>query len=870
MDWTQNRPTTGLPGLDSVLKGILPGDNIVWQMDRIEHYRELVVPFASAARSSGRRLVYFRFASGPPLLSGDDGARVCEARPADGFETFIAEIHAVIKETGRGAVYVFDCLSELAADWFSDQMLGNFFMLTCPYLYDMETVTYFALLRNYHSSMATRPIQETTQLLLETYSHGETIYIHPLKVHLRYSPTMNMLHAWKGDEFVPVTNSALISEVLAATGSFDLHSRRKPGFWERTFMEARELEKSKNEGTASQEAREEMFKRLVRMLISREENVVSLVSRYFDLTDILKIRRRMIGTGLIGGKTVGMLAARKILENRKPGLSGILEDHDSFYVGSDVFYTFLVRNGVWWVRQQQRSRTSFLEGAEQARQGILTGAFPEYIVDQFEQMLDYFGQSPIIVRSSSLLEDNFGNSFAGKYDSVFCPNQGPRERRLEDFLSAVRAVYASTMSEKALRYRERRGLLQQDEQMALLIMRVSGSTRSHRYFPESAGVGFSFNPYAWSEEIDPRAGVVRLVFGLGTRAVERTDDDYTRVVALNAPEKRPETGFDQVCRYAQRRVDFLDLHSNQLASGDFDSIARDLDSATLDLFASRQAAPGRLQGETANPPWILTFDGLLKNTPIVRHLREMLAALEKAYSNPVDIEFTVNFVQDGTYRVNLVQCRPLQVRSPQMKKLPDVATPRPRTVARARGAVIGHSRIIYVSRLVYVVPEAYGRLPLRERSEVARLIGRINYALAGPFAGESLFLGPGRWGTASPELGIPVNFAEINRANAVCEIVAMRKDLVPDVSLGTHFLSELVEMDVLYMALFPGEDGNFIDEKYFTGGKNMLREIVPGSEKWQDVVKVVFQPSSSSGEGRFCLHADAAKQTAVCFLEPEA
>ncbi len=154
-------------------------------------------------------------------------------------------------------------------------------------------------------------------------------------------------------------------------------------------------------------------------------------------------------------------------------------------------------------------------------------------------MLDYFGQSPIIVRSSSLLEDSYGNAFAGKYESVFCPNQGPHHRRLEELLGAVKTVYASTMSEKALRYRAQRGLLDQDEQMSLLVQRVSGVGYGSLFYPQVAGVALSRNPYVWNECIDPAAGVVRLVFGLGTRAVDRTDDDYTRIVALNAPAAPP-------------------------------------------------------------------------------------------------------------------------------------------------------------------------------------------------------------------------------------------------------------------------------------------------------------------------------------------
>jgi hypothetical protein len=208
--------TTGLPGLDGLLKGILPGDNIVWQVDAIEDYVAFSVPYCEAAKRSGRRLVYFRFAKHEPLLPGDFGAEVHELRPEDGFESFIAGIHRVIEEAGRGTFYVFDCLSDLAVDWYSDQMLANFFVLTCPYLYDLETITYFGLLRNRHSSYATSAISQTTQLLLDVYRHDGTLYVRPLKVQHRYSPTIEMLHVWEGDEFEPVVSSAVVSEVLTS------------------------------------------------------------------------------------------------------------------------------------------------------------------------------------------------------------------------------------------------------------------------------------------------------------------------------------------------------------------------------------------------------------------------------------------------------------------------------------------------------------------------------------------------------------------------------------------------------------------------------------------------------------------------------
>ena len=587
--------------------------------------------------------------------------------------------------------------------------------------------------------------------------------------------------------------------------------------------------------------------------------MLRLVSRYLTLQDVLDIRKRIIGTGLIGGKTICMLLARAILKRHAERFNDVLEPHDSFYIGSDVFYTFLVRNGVWWMRQKQRNPVTFLDDAGLARQRILAGSFPDYILKQFEEMLNYFGQSPIIVRSSSLLEDNFGNSFAGKYASVFCANQGPKERRLEDFLAAVRTIYASTMSEEALRYRERRGLLDSDEQMALLVMRVSGAMYGNYFYPQVAGVGFSFNPYAWSEYIDPEAGVLRLVFGLGTRAVDRADDDYTRIVALNAPQRRPEANYDEVRQYAQRRVDYLDLTANQVVSGYFTDVVADSPGLPTAMFADRV-------GGSLLP----TFAQLFSETDFVADMREMLATLEEAYEYPVDIEFTANFFVKDRCSINLVQCRPLPVAGAEIARLPELDVHPEDRLFEAHGAVIGHTRLVPVSRFIYVVPSVYGRLTESERYGVARLIGAINKVGVRGETGAVVLLGPGRWGTSTPSLGIPVSFTDINRVSVLCEIVTMHEHLIPDASLGTHFLNELVEMDILYLALFPGQGKNYLDTRVFEEANNRLPELLPPEERWQYVVRVIDAADLVTPGESIMLAADALKQEVVCYRMPTA
>ena len=400
------------------------------------------------------------------------------------------------------------------------------------------------------------------------------------------------------------------------------------------------------------------------MMVTRDERLIPLAGKYLDLADLLAIRNRMIGTGLIGGKSVGMLLARAILCRTESRWREKLEPHDSFFIGSDVFYSFLVRNDCWRIRRTQRSRTSFLDGAEEAQQKILAGDFPPSIREQFIAMLEYFGQSPIIVRSSSLLEDSFGNAFTGKYESVFCPNQGSPEERLAAFLSAVRTVYASTMSREALLYRAHRGLLESDEQMAILVQRVSGAVYGNLFYPQVAGVGLSYNPYVWNEDIDPQAGVLRLVFGLGTRAVDRSDDDYTRVVALNAPLRRPEANFDEVTEYAQHRVDVIDLEANRFESLHSEAVFNASPGLPVEMFASRQRASGSDAPDRRGAlalPWVLTFQRLLSETSFVQDMRDMLRVLAPGVRLP------------GRYRVH----RQL----PCGRQLPD----QPRAVPAAAG-----------------------------------------------------------------------------------------------------------------------------------------------------------------------------------------
>jgi len=850
--------STGIPALDKVLQTIIPGDNVVWQVDSIDQYIPFVQAFAADALKNGRKLIYFRFAGHPELLPGMKEVETCHIDLSVGFETATAEIHRVIEKAGRGSYFIFDCLFDLSVQWYSDLMLGNFFMLTCPFIYYLDSVAYFAIIRHRHSLHIVASIRDTAQVILDVSRYKGKLYVHPMKVWQRYSPTMYLPHMWDNDEFIPVTDSATVSEVVSNVKSSGINSAsRAIDIWYRTFIQAQETLEEIERGESPEEDAIPVFEKLLRMVISRDERIIRLVSKYLTLSDILEIKERLIGTGLIGGKSVGMLVARAILKNTDKRWDDLLEVHDSFYIGSDVFYTYIVMNGCWWLRKKQRDPDTFLDDIYTGRQNMLKGTFPEFILEQFVEMLDYFGQSPIIVRSSSLLEDNFGNAFSGKYESVFCANQGTRSERLEAFLSAVRRVYASTMSRDALMYRVDRDLLESDEQMALLVQRVSGSVYKNIFLPQIAGVGLSFNPYAWNEKIDPEAGVLRLVCGLGTRAVDRHDDDYTRITALNEPKLRPESNFDEMKQYAQKQVDVLDLNENKFVSRRFEELYKVATDFPFEIVASHEQIADYHH-------WVLTFEKLLSETTFIDNMRQILKTLQKAYEYPVDIEFTTNFKKDGTYQINLLQCRVLGMADiGRTVELPEHIEPE-HIIMEAHGAIIGQSMATTIDRIIYVVPTIYGKMTEQNRYSVAKLIGRL-VNLDKENNKITMLLGPGRWGTSMPFLGVPVKFREINTVSVMCEIVEMSENLVPDVSLGTHFFNDIVENNILYIAIFPHMNENLLNKNFLEKSPNKLGGMIPDEAQWSEAVRVIDTADLPDNQ-KLLLNVNSIGQKALCYL----
>ena len=827
---TGDRVSTGSSGFDQVIDGLRLGDNVVWQVDSVLDYKQMVDAYVAQAKADGRRLVYVRFGSHEPLLEDGPGTTVCQVDPTQGFETFATEVHNLAERHGKGAFYVFDCLTDLLPYWHSDLMIGNFFKVTCPFLYELDTIAYFAIVRGTHTYATIATVRETTQLLLDLYRVAGNTYIHPLKVWQRYSPTMFFPNLIRGDEAICITASSEVAELFSSIP----RQGDRIDHWNVAFDQARDAL------ALPPEQQEPVKTSLMRMLIGGSTRMFDLCARYFTLADILAIASREVGTGLIGGKSVGMLLARRVLhQDGGPGLTGRMEPHDSYYLGSDVFYTYIVQNGWWPLRAKQRTPEGYYTHAPELREKLLRGTFPSDIREQFVEMLEYFGQSPIIVRSSSLLEDDFGNAFAGKYESIFCVNQGSPEERYRAFEDAVREVYASAMSEEALDYRSNRGLLDRDEQMAILVQRVSGDQHGEDYFPHVAGVGNSSNLYIWSDDVDMEAGMLRLVFGLGTRAVDRTVGDYAKIVCLDDPLRLPPMSYGDEKKYSQRGVDVLSLRENAWGSRKYEEVISGDLKTDVSLFASvdsHAATRAREMGRgDVGPSQILDFHGLLAETEFPALMRDVLALLSAAYAYPVDVEFTANFGPDGDFRLNILQCRPLQTRGLGAAVAAPLPTDPGTCLFCTKGNFMGGNVRIPLDFVIYVRPHAYLALSEQQRYAVARHIGKLNSALSDKAV---MLLGPGRWGTTTPALGVPLRFAELCNMAVIGEVASQEAGFSPELSYGSHFFQDLVESGIFYVAIFDGQGGVSFRPERILDLPNLVGSLSPEGAQFADVIHV--------------------------------
>ena len=797
-----DRVLSGIPEMDTAFDNIRLGDNVVWRVSDLSQFRLFMEPYVEQAVRDRRNIIYFRFASHEPLIAGRPEVKTVHVPLSHRFETFTVDIHNAIEKEGRDAFYVFDCLSELQTAWATDLMMGNFFRVTCPFLFILDTVAFFPIVRGKHSVQAVNKILNTTQLFIDVYADSKSIYVRPEKVWNRNSDTMFLPHTYEPESgrFRPILDGVKASRFYQTLGQAQRSAEEQyADSWDRFFNRAKLLHESSADIAGD-------CGRMCDIMMTRDEKMREMVKKHFTPEDYFAVRDHMIGTGMIGGKACGMLLARAIIRNREPDISEILEPHDSFYVGSDLYYTYIVDNDLWDYRVRQRTEEEYFSLAEEFAGKLMNGTFSDSMRQQFVRIIEYYGQDPYIVRSSSILEDGFGNAFAGKYESVFCVNRGELKDRLDEFEKAIKTVYASTMNLSALDYRKRRGLDRRDEQMALLIQRVSGSYYGLYYMPCAAGVGYSCSPYRIMKDTDPAAGMLRLVMGLGTSAVDRTEGSYPRIVNLDVPEKTSYSSSADRHRFSQGKAEVINMASRSLERLPYERIAPDIPKYLEKILLEHDFDAEYRLRESGRPRDVkfISCKGLVANKTLMEQMRRMLRCIQDEYSYPVDTEFTINISESGEYSIDLLQCRPLQIRKGTSGAMiiPDI--PEEKILLESKGASMGISKASELDLIVYVDPVKYYDMPYKEKNSVARLIGRINWHYR-DLKKHMMLIVPGRVGTSSPELGVPTAFSDISAFEIICETEERRAGYNPELSYGSHIFQDLVEAEILYTAVFHSE-----------------------------------------------------------------
>jgi hypothetical protein len=610
---------------------------------------------------------------------------------------------------------------------------------------------------------------------------------------------------------------------------------------------------------------------LIRRLLSDHARYIEIAERYLNVDDFYTLLKQLIfparSHGKLGGKGAGLVLATQILKKATQENEFLqrVRVPKSRYIASDTIFFFMAYNDLdGFVERKYLDIDQVRQEYPYVAHIFKNSPFPPEIVKELMLVLDDFGDVPLIVRSSSLLEDKAGMSFAGKYKSLFIPNQGTKEDRLNDLLDAIAEVYASMFGPDPIEYRLDRGLIDQHEEMGILIQEVVGTRVGPYFFPAYAGVAFSQNEFRWSNRIKREDGLVRLVAGLGTRAVDRVSNDFPILAAPGQPGLRVNVSTDEIVRYSPKMMDVINLETGVFETVEIRAVLEkygrqypDLKNliSIVDHDSVRQ--PLSMMIDFENDPIIFTFDGLFSRTPFLRQIHALLDILQTHFNHPVDIEFAC----DGE-DFYLLQCRSQSYSvASQPVEIPRNVDPAQMIFTARRH--ISNGVVPGITHIVYVDPRQYSKMSERlEMLNVGRAVSRLNKLLSKK---SFILMGPGRWGSRGDiKLGVSVTYSDISNTAALIEIALKNGDYVPELSFGTHFFQDLVESSIRYLPLYPDDFGVVFNYEFLLTSPNLLSELLPDMAHLSDVIRVIDIPQSTNGQVmQILMNAESSEAVAI-------
>jgi pyruvate,water dikinase len=585
---------------------------------------------------------------------------------------------------------------------------------------------------------------------------------------------------------------------------------------------------------------------LIRRLLSDHPEYVDIAKRFLEIDDFHQLINNTVypvySHGKYGGKTAGLFLSKRILE--RSSLSDEFTEKikipKTWYLTSDGLLTFMQYNHLEDIAEQKyKSIEAVRKEYPYVSHVFKNASLTPKISKGLSTMLDDFGKVPLVIRSTSLLEDRPNSIFAGKYKSLFISNQGTKEERMEELTNAVAEVYASTFGPDPIEYRIERGLIDYNEEMAIMIQEVVGKKVGKYFLPGFAGVAFSQNNYRWSGRLKQEDGLLRLVPGLGTRAVDRLSDDYPVLIAPGQPNLRANVSADEIIKYSPKNIDLIDTEERCFKTIKISDLLEEhgkeypaVNHIVSMISGNYLQSIRRIGNDFKKNSFAVTFNGLINDTDFIKQIKSTMTVLEHEFDFPVDIEFA----HDGE-SLHLLQCRKQshsKIRKPA--EIPfDIQEDRIIFTAEKH---ISNGTLSNISHIVYVDPAKYNCLEDHEDLvAVGKAVGKLNKLLP---KRQFILMGPGRWGSRGDiKLGVSVSYSEINNTALLIEIAKKQKEYVPELSFGTHFFQDLVEADILYLPLYPDDYGIVFNNDFFSESSNMLPVLLPDYSALSDVLKVV-------------------------------
>jgi len=687
---------------------------------------------------------------------------------------------------------------------------------------------------------------------------------------------LRSVQVWKRSGVEPppasVRPEGIIRDLQAQIAAGDCESATD----EVLFSQAQAIEKLPLADRRAFEPRlQEIKVTLIRRLLSDQPVYIEVAKNWLTISDLSEVSRRRIGFGRVGGEAAGLVLAARILKNEleEPLRSSVLVP-DSFYLGADLLYSFMAMNRLMrWNSQKYKPEDQIRSDYPLIHENFLSGEFPPEIMEELRALLRKIGHRPLIARSSSLLEDSFGSAFAGKYEFVICPNQATPEENLKELTRAIARIYASTLSPEALLYRQIRGLRDYDERMGILIQPVQGESFGKYFLPTGAGVALSRNLYRWSPKIRLEDGFVRLVWGLGTSAVERASNNPPRLVALSHPTLQPSLSDHPDWSFSQQFVDVIDLEANEFKTLPVTDVISPLYPSIRLIAQHREnefftSIHGRvLQADVSD--LAVTFDDFLRRTEFAPTLIKVLRTLETQFRAPVDLGFTVQVLdpeeQQPDIRISLLHCRRQDFMTSRRSGTVPTSLPATSLIFKTnfmvpRGCAEGIRHVVFVS------PDAYDRLPDADsRNELRLAIYHLNNML-----GEKKFIcvGPGQWGANNPRQGVYISYADVHNAAALVELYKKGSGTRPDPALGTYPFQDLMEARIFPLTINLDLSGSYLNRAFFFETPNKIEDYFQPAPVLEECLRLIEVADFAPG-CHLSISMDDERGQAVAYVQAD-